>query len=120
MPLFKSKRQTFLFLIDFVIMLAVYALAFLVSVFQTPNDGLRLDPFGYVLNALAFVVCLFAARIAVKCYSNVWRYANSVSFLRLMVADAIGGIVAVTVTHFIAYVNIGFWMGCSFVTMANM
>lgn len=120
MLLFKSKRQALLVSIDFAIMFAVYGLSLLVSVFQRPDNALLLTPLGYVLNALIFIACLFAARLVMKCYSNVWRYANSVAFLRLVLADAIGGIVAVLATHFISYVNIGLWMGCSFVTMCNI
>ena len=55
-----------------------------------------------------------------RCYSNVWRYANSAVFIKEVVADAIGGMTAVIITHFISYVDIGLWMGCSFVTMCNI
>ncbi len=117
---FKNKRRIILLGIDFSIMLAVYALSLIVSVFASPVNQLTLEPLGYILNALVFSVCIFASRCAFHCYSNVWRYANSLVFLKQVFADAIGGITAVLVTHFIDYVDIGLWMGCSFVTMCNI
>ena len=117
---FKSKRRIFIYGIDLFIMMAVYALSLIVSVFASPDNALLLAPLGYILNAAVFVACIFCARFALRCYSNVWRYANSVVFLTQVVADAIGGIAAVLITHFIDYINIGIWMGCSFVTMCNI
>ncbi len=117
---FKSNRRFILLGVDFCIMLFVYALSLLVSVFASPQNQLSLEPLGYVLNGLVFVVLIFASRFFIRCYSNVWRYANSTVFLSLVIADAVGGMAAVLITHFINYLDIGLWMGCSFVTMCNI
>ena len=116
----KNKRRLTLLSVDFIIMLGVYALSLIVSVFASPQNQLLLQPLGYILNGFIFAFCIFASRMIGKCYSNVWRYANSLVFLKLVVCDAIGGIAAVLITHFINYVDIGLWMGCSFVTMCNI
>lgn len=116
----KNKRRLILLGIDFCIMIAVYLLCLIVSVFASPFNQLTLDPLGYILNALIFAALIFAARITIRGYSNVWRYANSIVFLKQIVADAVGGMAAVLITYFISYVNIGLWMGCSFVAMCNV
>jgi len=116
----KNKRRLILLGIDFCIMIAVYLLCLIVSVFASPLHQLTLDPLGYILNALIFAALIFAARITIRGYSNVWRYANSIVFLKQIVADAVGGMAAVLITYFIGYVNIGLWMGCSFVAMCNV
>ena len=120
MLLIKNKRRLALLFIDFIILMGVYALSFIVSVFASTTNSLYLSPFGYILNALIFVFFIFASRIAAGSYANVWRYANSLVYMRLGVADAVGGIIALLVTHFISYVDIGLWMSCSFVTMCNI
>ncbi len=116
----KNKRRFALLSVDFVIMIAVYALSLVVSVFASPQNQLLLQPLGYILNGLIFSICIFVSRMIGRCYSNVWRYANSLVLLKLVVCDAIGGMAAVLITHFINYVDIGLWMGCSFVTMCNI
>ncbi len=120
MYLLKSKRRILLLGVDACILLAVYALCLLVSVFATVENKLTLTVPGYTINFAVFVICIFSARIAMRSYSNVWRYANSLVFLKLIVADAIGGMAAVLITHFIYYVDIGVWMGCALVTMSNI
>ena len=117
---FKNRRRFLLLGLDLAIMLAVYALALISSIFASPNNALTLEPLGYILNGVIFALLLFSARFFLHCYSNVWRYANSLVFLKLVVADAIGGIIAVVLTHFIPFVDIGLWMGCSFVTMCDI
>ena len=120
MFLLKSKRRLALLGIDLVIFIAVYALSLLVSVFASPTNELALSPLEYALNFLIFLVFILGARFLLRSYSNVWRYANSLVFLTLILADVIGGILAVLLTYFIGYVNIGLWMGCSFVAMCNV
>ena len=120
MGFFKNKRRLTLFGIDFSVMTAVYCLSLLVSVFDSPSNQLSLDFFGYALNLLIFAFCIFTARCALHCYSNVWRYANSLVFIKQVIADAVGGIVAVLATYFVPYLNIGFWMGCAFVCMTDI
>ena len=118
MFLLKNKRRILLLLIDFAIMMAVYGLSFIVSVLV--SNTIYLSPLGYILNALIFAFFIFAVRIVAGSYANVWRYANSLVFMRLVIADAVGGIAALLVTHFIGYVDIGLWMSCSFVTMCDI
>ena len=120
MLLIKNKRRLALLFIDFIILMGVYGLSFIVSIFASTTNSLSLTPLGYILNALIFAFFIFAARIFIGTYVNVWRYANSLVYMRLVVADAIGGMVALLVTHFISYVDIGLWMSCSFVTMCNI
>ena len=117
---FKSKRRLLLLGIDFSIMLAVYGLSLLVSVFASETNQLALETTGYVFNFLIFSLLIFSLRFATHCYSNVWRYANSLVFIKVVAADAAGGILALIITKFIESVDIGLWMSCSFVTMCNI
>ena len=120
MNFLKNRRRVLLFGIDAMLFVAVYAFALLVSVFSSPSGSLKLDEWGYVLNCAIFFVCIFTARIILRTYSNVWRYANALVFLKTVAADAAGGVCAVLITHFIPFANIGLWMGSAFVCMANV
>ncbi len=120
MSFFKNKRRFILLGIDLFIMIFVYCVALLVSVFASSENKLLLQTGGYFLNFLLFVTLIFGARIFLRCYSNVWRYANSLVFLKLVLADAVGGIIAVLISYFINYINTGEWMSCAFVCMANI
>ena len=67
-----------------------------------------------------FIAFIFAVRIFSGAYASLWRYANSLVFLKFVIADAVGGVIALVLTHFIDYVDIGLWMSCSFVAMCNI
>ena len=120
MAFLRKKRRLILLFIDLWIMAAVYGLCVIVSVFSSPTQSLSLHPLGYISNFLIFALVIVVTRAGLRCYSNIWRYANSTVFLRQVVADAIGGIIVVLVTSFIPYVHIGLWMGCAFVTMSDI
>jgi FlaA1/EpsC-like NDP-sugar epimerase len=120
MYLLKNKRKIVLLGIDACILFAVYALSLLVSVFATVGNSLMLTMPGYAIDFVVFAICIYLARSLMHSYSNVWRYANSLVFLKLILADAIGGMTAVIITHFIDYIDIGVWMGCAFVAMSNI
>ena len=42
------------------------------------------------VNCVALVACIFISRLAMKVYSNVWRYANTSVYLWLVLADVVG------------------------------
>ena len=58
-----------------------------------PSTADPLTPTGVVTHLLLGAVCIFAARFATQVYRQIWRYATSESYLRLILADAVGGAV---------------------------
>ncbi len=121
LSLLKNKRKWLLVGIDVFIFVSMYAFT-LLFYSVSDADALNEKTFpAYVLHCAIFAFLVFAARFLLSTYSNIWRYANSLSFIRIVVADAVGGIVAVLVTYFIDYVHVlDFWVCCSFVSMANV
>ena len=120
MDFFKNKRRLTLLAIDLLIFIAVYALTMLVAFLSNPAllGGIRF--YGYCINAFIFFFCMLCARIIVGTYSSVWRYVNTKLFLLLVAADAVGGMTAVLLTHFLGFANIGLWRGCALVSMVNV
>ena len=118
MNFLKNKRRLILIGLDIGIMMAAYAAIILADIFAA--DKLKLEPLGYAFNFAIFLILGLCVRFSFSCYSNVWRYANSLVFLKLIVADAISGLAATIITHFIPYVNIGAWESLSLFCMYNI
>ena len=111
----KNKRRLSLIGIDLAIFVAVYLL---VCVLLSFTQKVVLSFFGYVFNVFAIYICVFAVRLIMGIYSNMWRYSNAILSLELILSDFIGGGVAVLITAFVPPVNIGGWRTCAFVSMA--
>jgi FlaA1/EpsC-like NDP-sugar epimerase len=79
-------------------------------------------PLRFSVGFLVFTLCIFASRFLFGIYSNVWRYANAETYSRLVVADFVGGTVALFVTYipFMRLFFIGAWQALSFIAMLNL
>ena len=116
----KSKRKLLLCAIDTVIFAAVYAMTLFVNMFSgAMNPSLGTLP-AYMLNCVIFFVCIFSARFFLSVYSNIWRYANTTAFVRMIAADFIGGIVAILIAYVIPFDNLHFWISCAMVSMVDV
>ena len=55
--------------------------------------GIESLPFSNVVyHGVVFVACIFGARFFLKIYAQIWRYGGIQSYIRLMIADAIGSV----------------------------
>ena len=113
----KNQRRLALLGIDFGIIAAVYLLTASVSLLFEVDKVT--DLYVYVANFFIFTLCILATRTVISCYSSIWRYANSLSFLKLVISDCIGGCVAVLITR-LTHLSIGSWKECAFVCMLNI
>lgn len=120
MALIKNRRKCLLLGLDLLILFAVYMLTISVAMFSNAFQNAGYEAWVYLLNFLLFVVCIFGVRFAFSIYSNVVRYANSLVFIKMIAADAAGGVLAVVAAYLIGYIDIGFWIGCAFVCMSNV
>ncbi len=74
------------------------------------------DPRIYFGNSLSLFVCIFAIRLLMCVYSTVWRYTNTVAYMRMLVADFVGCTVSCILcrfgfTAFFPGFYIGIWHG---------
>ena len=113
----KNKRRLALLSIDFAIIVAVYLLTATVSLLLESATMLQFQV--YAINFGIFALCILASRAILRCYSSIWRYANSISFLKLVISDFIGGCIAVGITK-LTVMSIGTWKECAFVSMLNI
>ncbi len=112
----KNKRRILLLLID------VVCLIFSVSVTELVAYLLRKYTFSVTHFLACSGVCLlsfFAIRFLLRIYDNVWRYANSRTYLLIMLSDfAAGCILIVLMQGFRLNVNLAFTLYYAFFTTA--
>ena len=123
MEFLKSKRRLLLLLIDTAIFSSVYMLTVVLMALFNAAEFSGIMPLGFVIHVAIMFVCIFSARITSGVYKSMWRYADSKTYLMLVVSDIMGGVLAVVLCHFISFAtvsHIGAWRGCAFVAMANV
>ena len=121
MNIFKRKRKLVLLSIDLAIILSAYlvTLAFVLLSGIGVTDG---APLRFLVGFVIFTVAVIASRFVFGIYGNVWRYAHAESYAMMVVADFIGGSVALLITYlpFMRLFFIGAWQSLSFIAMANL
>ena len=76
----------------------------------------------YLYNVLLLGVSMAVSRLLFKAYRNIWRYTSTNAYIRIVFADATGGIVALLLSRFAFnyFVN-GFFIGLwFFLTVASL
>ena len=117
MQLLKRKRKLLLIAIDLLIFISAYAFMSLlwhlsgVNILSLPK---------HTLVALIFGALIFASRFIFRMYSNVWRYANSNSYLDIIISDLAGGVVAMVVSYFVPLIRLDFWSGIAFLALFDL
>lgn len=117
MSFFGNKRKWILLLVDIFVYTAIFILTALLEAY--PSWDFKLSFWKYFLNYSIFAVFIFGVRFAFRNYSNVWRYANSFVLLKMVLSDAVGGVMAFLITYFIPDAFLGMWLSVSMVCMCN-
>ncbi|MBQ8747501.1 MAG: polysaccharide biosynthesis protein [Clostridia bacterium] len=114
--LFKGRyRRTILALFDMCCFAVVDFLYYILSdevSYSTPVHDVEI----YLGNSLCLFLCIFAVRLLMCVYSTVWRYTNTVAYMRMIVADFVGCVVSCifcrfVITAFVSDFYIGIWHG---------
>ena len=70
-------------------------------------------------NFALFAVCLLASDICFGIYSGIWRYAAFGSYLKLVFAHFVGGVLALIIAWFLK-ISIGVWQSLAIVSIATL
>ncbi len=88
-----SKNQLLLFFYDFLLFAGICALI---------SFGLLHAPFAEAaLSAAVGAGCIFLSRLFFRVYRQIWRYGGMQPYIRLLIADAVGGAVYALLGHFV-------------------
>ena len=106
MRIFKNRRTTLLFLIDALLFTSVYLFTMFLAEL-TP--GRTIKPVIFFVNYGFSIVLCMGVRIIAGLYSNVWRYANTAAYCKIILTDTISGIVTLLITYFVPRIWYGLW-----------
>ena len=110
-----NVRKLVLVLIDVAIFLAVALLTVLVDLLKEAPIMISLP--WYALGLAITIGCILASRQLFRCYSNVLRYANSKVFLTMVIADVLGGLVALGINYILDKTYYGVFQNAAIVAM---
>ncbi|MDE6025289.1 MAG: polysaccharide biosynthesis protein [Lachnospiraceae bacterium] len=100
-----NRRMVSLYIIDTVMLISVYGVLALSAVYGV--SSIVANGEFTLIKMAALYVCVMSMRLLFKVYSNVWRYANTSTYLRLVFADLIAGALYIAVGRVVREVNIG-------------
>lgn len=109
----KMKIRKLLFLYDIVIYMAV---VFLLVVLHPSEDVAFENKTALFVVSVGFI-CIFGTRFALDVYRQIWRYGILLAYLKLLLADVIGGLIFIVVVRLIANSGITFIRLLSIVCM---
>ena len=116
LPFRAYSRKILLILID-TFCFALTALVYFGASRLIDNSSLmNYKPVEFCLNALILWLCVVISRVVMGVYFNVWRYTSTTSLLKLIIADALGGVFSLLASKIVGLYR-GIWM---FVTIAAM
>lgn len=108
-------------LFDVATMIVICA-AFALVLFIT--KGFALSVYGYVINYAAFIAFVIASRFVWRVYFNVYRYANSNVYLKIVESDIFGGAVAWLFTYALGRASVpvytGVWQSVALVALFDI
>ena len=89
------KRRFYLWLIDLCCFGAAFAIALLLTMMVAPLAWL--EWYRYCMSALVIWTVVTVARLALRIYTNMWRYASADVYLKIILADVLGGTLGVAI-----------------------
>jgi len=95
------SRKVLLILFDFFcfwLIAFLYLLATRIFTPGVPDPNIR----NYIINSAILFVLIFGARLAFGIYLSIWRYTNTVVYLKMILADACGTVVAIPISAILA------------------
>ncbi len=100
-----SKHHLELILIDTGILCGICALMSALSMMDV--SSLMLNGSFTIYKAFVLYICIMTARSCLDMYSTVWRYANTETYIKLMVSDALGGVAFLLIGRLAPVISLG-------------
>ena len=97
-----SKHSVMLMLYDLVVLLV----ADLLMLVAYPSGITKLDPVSIVVQILISIVSIMTGRIAMGIYKQIWRYGGTTQYIRLLIADGLGGLLYLALMYALPFKRI--------------
>ena len=116
-----KNRKLLLIAVDLFAFFFVYSVMILAMLIEGGSGDFYGDLYNlYLPNFFLFLSLIFASRLIGGVYSTLWRYASTTAFLRMVIADTLGGILATLFCALIPGVFLGMWRYVSLVAVFNV
>lgn len=100
-----NKRRIELWIIDTAAIIFTYVSVYALANLQASSIEINGD---FDLIKLAtFYLCIMFCRLMGDVYESIWRYANVTAYLKLVLADTLGGLLYLCIGRFFPAVNLG-------------
>ncbi len=86
--------------------LALLVIADLLMLVIYPSGITKLDPASIAVQALISMVGIMIGRIALGIYKQIWRYGGTTQYIRLIIADAVGGLIYLALMYLLPFKRI--------------
>ena len=93
-----NVRKFILLAIDVLFLIIAYISSYTVSTVSSAMN-IEIPIFNYFINFIFYFVCIFAARLFLRIYYNVWRYPSTSAYLKIVIADVCGSVCAFFITR---------------------
>ena len=97
-----SKHSVMLMLYDLVVLLV----ADLLMLVAYPSGITKLDTVSIVVQILISIVSIMTGRIAMGIYKQIWRYGGTTQYIRLLIADGLGGLLYLALMYALPFKRI--------------
>ena len=97
-----SKHSVMLMLYDLVVLLV----ADLLMLVAYPSGITKLDPVSIAVQVLISIVSIMTGRIAMGIYKQIWRYGGTTQYIRLLIADGLGGLLYLALMYALPFKRI--------------
>ncbi len=117
----KKARKFILLAFDIIGFYAIAAFYLLVTR-ATITPSFNYDAIAFFINATLLITMIMAYRFLFNVYRNVWRYTDTRSYFKLLLADGTGGVTAYVISYIIMrIIGPGLYPGLwFFVTMTSL
>ena len=120
-----NKRRCLLIFLDALVFTIIYFVcaAMMAVAAKIPNtNGINFGSLPRFLgNYAVFLLLIMAMRFVFRIYHNVWRYANTRVYLEIILSDALGGLIAMILTHLLPdLLDLGLWRSAVVVSLFNI
>ena len=97
-----SKHSVMLMMYD----LALLVIADLLMLVIYPSGITKLDPTAIAVQALISMAGIMVGRIVLGIYKQIWRYGGTKQYIRLLLADALGGLIYLALMYLLPFKRI--------------
>ncbi|MBQ8630064.1 MAG: polysaccharide biosynthesis protein [Prevotella sp.] len=86
--------------------LALLLVADLLMLVIYPSGITKLDPVSIVVQALISMAGIMFGRMVMGIYKQIWRYGGTTQYMRLIIADALGGLIYLALMYLLPFKRI--------------